>query len=117
MTRAMSSTSFLSGLKTSRAALVRRSDQALKEIRNHVIFFLDHTPVTSESTEEHLEHLDALLDRLEKCNITLNLNKSHFFDNETKFLGHNLNTEGIKFDPGKNTRTTGIPTTEKCQEI
>ena len=67
------------GLKTSTAALVRGLDQAIQGIGEHVISFVDDTLVISESAEEHFKHLEELLSRLEKCNLTLNLNKSHFF--------------------------------------
>ena len=89
------------GLKTSTAALVRGLDQALQGLGYHIISFVDGTLITSESTQQHLEHIEELLDRLEKCILTIHLSKSHFFKKETKFLGFVLNTEGIKPDPEK----------------
>ena len=67
------------GLKTSTAALVRGLDHALQGIGDHVISFVDDTLITSDSIEQHSRHLDELLTRLEKSNLTLNLNKSSFF--------------------------------------
>ena len=67
------------GLKTSTAALVRGLDHALQEIGDHIISFVDDTLVSSESMEQHFEHLEELLTRLEKNNLTLNLSKSNFF--------------------------------------
>ena len=61
------------GLKTSTAALVRGLDQALQGLGEHIISFVDDTLITSESTQQHLEHIEELLNRLEKCNLTINL--------------------------------------------
>ena len=73
------------GLKTSTAALVRGLDHVLQGIGNHIISFVDDTLLTSESTEQHLEHLEELLKRLDKNNLTLNLSKSNFLRKETKY--------------------------------
>ena len=89
------------GLKTSTAALVRRLDDGLQGIGDHIISFVDDTLITSESTTQHLEHLEELLARLERNNLTFNLSKSNFFEKETRFLGFILTTEGIKPDPEK----------------
>lgn len=89
------------GLKTSTAALVRGLDHALQGLGEQIISFVDDTLITSVNNELHLEHLDAILNRLQKNNLTLNLTKSHFFRKETKFLGFILTTEGVKPDPEK----------------
>ena len=87
--------------------MVRGLDQVLRGIGEHVITFVDDIFITSKSksTEQHLQHLEELLERLEDCGITLNLEKSHFFIEETRFLGFRLKTEGIKPDPEKLTRS------------
>ena len=48
------------GLKTSTAALVRGLDHVLQGIGDHVISFVDDTLITSESTDQHLKHLEEL---------------------------------------------------------
>ena len=98
------------GLKTSTAALVRGLDKALQGIGDHIISFVDDTLVTSESVQQHLEHIEELLKRLEKNNLTLNLSKSNFFKKETKFLGFVITTEGIQPDPDKVQGITDFPT-------
>ena len=105
------------GLKTSTAALVRGLDKALQGIGNHIISFVDDTLVTSESVQQHLEHIEELLTRLEKNNLTLNLNKSNFFKKETKFLGFIITTEGIKPDPDKVQGITDFPTPKNVKQL
>ena len=97
------------GLKTSTAALVRGLDKALQGIGDHIISFVDDTLITSKSVHQHLEHLDELLTRLEENNLTLNLNKSHFFKEKTKFLGFILTVKGIQPDPEKVEGITNFP--------
>ena len=105
------------GLKTSTATLVRGLDQTLNGIGDHVISFVDGTLITSESTEQHLEHLEELLTSLEKSHLTLNLSKSSFFRKETKFLGFILTTEGIKPDPEKIRRIMEFPTPKNEKQL
>ena len=73
------------GLKTSTAALVRGLDHVLQDLGDHIISFVDDTLIISESTKQHLEHLEELLIRLEKHNLTLNLSKSNFFKMKQSF--------------------------------
>ena len=104
-------------LKTSTAALVRGLDHALQGIGDHVISFVDDTLITSDSTEQHLRHLDELLTRLEKSNLTLNLSKSSFFKKETKFLGFILTTDGIQPDPEKIQGIMEFPTPRNTKQL
>ena len=46
------------GLKTSTVALVRGRDHVLQDIGDHIISFVDDTLITSESTKQHLKHLE-----------------------------------------------------------
>ena len=105
------------GLKTSTAALVRGLDKALQGIGDHIISFVDDTLITSESTQQHLEHLEEILTRLERNNLTLNLNKSHFFKKETKFLGFILTTDGIKPDPDKIQGIADFPAPRNVKQL
>ena len=82
-----------------------------------MISFVDDTLITSESTEQHLEHLEELLTRLEKSHLTLNLSKSSFFRKETKFLGFILTTEGIKPDPKKIKGIMEFPTPKNEKQL
>lgn len=62
-------------LKTSTAALKRGLDHILLSVGEHNITFVDDTLITSESNEQHMEHRDEILKRLEKNNLTINLAK------------------------------------------
>ena len=84
------------GLKTSTAALVRALDFVLNGLGNFYLTFIDDIFYASENVHPHLLHLELLFHRLMENNITINLEKSHFFRSEVKFLGHVLTSTGIK---------------------
>lgn len=97
------------GLKTSTIALVRGLDHVILGMGENIITFVDDTLITSENCRQHFEHLNETLTRLEDNNLTSNLTKSHFFREETKFLGFILTTEGIKPDQEKISRLHEFP--------
>ena len=89
------------GLKTSTAALVRALDFVLNGLGNFYLTFIDDIFCASENVHQHLLHLELLFHRLMENNLKINLEKSHFFRSEVKFLGHVLTSTGIKPDPEK----------------
>ena len=86
------------GLKTSTAALVRTLEFVLNGLGNFCVTFIDDIFCASENVHQHLLHLELLFHRLMENNLTINLEKSHFFRSEVKFLGHILTSTGIKPD-------------------
>ncbi len=63
--------------------------------------FIDDLNVHSESWEEHLQHLDAVLYKLREVNLKLNPNKCCFVANNITFLGHVVNKDGTRPNLGK----------------
>jgi hypothetical protein len=51
--------------------------------------------------EEHLQHVDRVLQLLEEKNIYENPSKCAFGVQEVEYLGHILSHEGVKVDPNK----------------
>ena len=52
--------------------------------------------IASSSPEEHLQHLRLVLEQLDKHGILINVNKSHFGVVSIDFLGHHVDTNGIR---------------------
>jgi Reverse transcriptase (RNA-dependent DNA polymerase) len=52
------------------------------------LVYLDDIIVHSKIQKEHTMHLDAVLHRLYRAGLSLNLNKCHFFRNEVSYLVH-----------------------------
>ncbi|UYV83466.1 K02A2.6-like [Cordylochernes scorpioides] len=72
----------------------------------YALNYFDDIIVFSKDFQEHLQHLDHILNALKQENIKLNFNKCQFFQNEIHFLGYtikngtytpsNANIEAIK---------------------
>jgi hypothetical protein len=63
--------------------------------------FIDDLNVHNKSWEEHLQHLDVVLYKLKEVNLKLNPNKCCFAAKSVTFLGHVVNKDGTRPDPGK----------------
>lgn len=68
------------GLKTSLASLTRGLDTVLSEkVKKFTIIYVDDCLCLSNSMEEHLVHLDLLLNDLSQANFTVTLLNCSFF--------------------------------------
>ncbi|GJX78775.1 putative nucleotidyltransferase, ribonuclease H [Tanacetum coccineum] len=66
-----------------------------------VIMFIDDILVYSKSKEEHEIHLREILETLRKEKLYAKFSKCEFWLQEVQFLGHVINSEGLKVDPAK----------------
>ncbi|CAF4193297.1 unnamed protein product [Rotaria magnacalcarata] len=63
--------------------------------------YLDDVIIYSSSFNEHLEHLDDILTRLNTANFRLNIDKCKIAQSTIKFLGHQIDHGNIKPDHEK----------------
>jgi len=56
------------------------------------IIYLDDILIASDSKEEHIFHINYVLEKLKNVGFTLNLEKCEFFKKEIKFLGHKFDS-------------------------
>ena len=66
---------------------------------NRVIAYLDDILVMSESFEEHILLVTKVLKTLESYSLKIKPSKCHWFKPEVEYLGHVVNSEGIKKTP------------------
>ena len=66
-----------------------------------VVCHLDDILVIGRNQREHDERLRAVLDRLVKCGLTLNVDKCAFSQSELPYLGQIIDGDGIRIDPRK----------------
>ncbi|GKB32816.1 putative reverse transcriptase domain-containing protein [Tanacetum coccineum] len=66
-----------------------------------VIVFIDDILVYSKNKEEHEVHLREILETLRKERLYAKFSKCEFWLQEIQFLGHVINSEGLKVDPAK----------------
>ena len=81
-----------------------------------IMCYLDDGLIYSKTYKEHLEHLRIVFDILRQAGVTINVSKSKFCTQETKFLGHIITPEGLMKDPEKvqGIRDFAVPTDVKA---
>jgi len=90
------------GLNISGAEFQKCMDRVLGSlIHEFVTIYVDDILITSDSIQQHREHIKKVLDRFKEYNVTVNLEKCQFFRKEVSFLGHIISTNGIKMDEEK----------------
>ena len=82
-----------------------------------VIVFFDDILVYSSSYEEHLQHLQQVLDLLAKDHWVVKLKKCQFAKQEIHYLGHVLSGGGIHTDPAKVTAVQEWPQPANVREL
>ena len=63
---------------------------------NFTFAFLDVIIIFSETAEQHLRHIQIVLNRLRQAKLKLKKSKCVFFKKELHYLGHLLTTDGVK---------------------
>ena len=58
--------------------------------------YLDDIIIFSNTAQDHLKHIQIIINRLRAAQLKLKKNKCSFFKKELYHLGHLLTTEGIK---------------------
>lgn len=70
-------------------------------IDDFIVVYMDDLLVFSQSREEHLKHLELVLEKLQSGSLYVSPKKCSFMKEETEFLGMIVGREGIKVDPDK----------------
>ncbi|MCP4267881.1 MAG: hypothetical protein GY777_20315, partial [Candidatus Brocadiaceae bacterium] len=108
------------GLTNAPSAFVRLMDRVMDlspELRTFCLVYLDDVLIYSDNVEEHLRHLDLLLQTFCKANLKLNLGKCSLFAKEVKFLGHIINENGIHMDRSYIQKIKDWPRPETGKEV
>lgn len=65
------------------------------------VVYLDDILIFSKNPDEHVQHVEAVLKRLQENQYFVKLSKCDFFKSEVQFLGHIVSAQGVKPDPKK----------------
>ena len=68
---------------------------------NWCIIYLDNVIIFSKSPEEHIERLQAVLQKLRAAGLKLKPSKCEFFKDHISYLGHIVSKDGVETDPKK----------------
>lgn len=70
-------------------------------LRKFVLVFLDDILIYSATIEDHVEHLQLVLEQLRKHQFFLKATKCSFAQPRLEYLGHIISGKGVSIDPTK----------------
>lgn len=88
-----------------------------KYLDKFMVVYLDDLLVYSKSVEEHVQHLELVLQALREQNLYAKASKCEFLKPELAFLGHVVSQEGIKVDPTKVRSVVDWPKPEDVHQL
>ena len=84
---------------------------------NFAMGYLDNIIIFSKTKEEHLQHLEEILERLQKAGLKLKLQKCRFFKKHILYLGHLISDEGIQPLPEKLESIAKMPVPQNAKQV
>ncbi|GBG77967.1 hypothetical protein CBR_g25898 [Chara braunii] len=85
------------GLTNAPATFQCLMDKVLRhQLNRFVVMYLDDILIFSKSMDEHVKHLEEVLQVLKEAQLHLNLEKSEFGRNSVIYLGHRLSANGLE---------------------
>jgi hypothetical protein len=82
-----------------------------------VVNLLDDILVYSNSLEEHVQHLEQVLERLEQHQLYAKLSKCEFAKSELEFVGFTVSADGLKPTPSKVQAVQDWPEPRSVKEL
>ncbi|XP_064389549.1 uncharacterized protein LOC135337548 [Halichondria panicea] len=89
------------GLHNAPATFQRTMNRVLEGCEEFAGCYIDDLVVYSKSWEEHLQHLQVVLERLQAAKLTLKPRKCQFGRREVRYLGHVIGGGKVRPDPQK----------------
>jgi hypothetical protein len=91
------------GLTNAPAVFVQMMDKVFRDkgLGKYVVVYLDDILVFSKTPEEHLQHLESVLQTLSDNTLFAQLEKCQLNTDFVEFLGHIVSKDGIRPDPKK----------------
>ena len=89
------------GLNGAPATFQRMMDSLLRDLESIAAAYIDDIIIHSETWEEHLIHIKAVLSQLREHKLTVKSIKCKFGMRECEYLGHRVGNGQVKPDPKK----------------
>ena len=88
-----------------------------KLLYKSVLIYLDDVIIFSKTLEEHIKHIEEVLEILEEHRLKLKLSKCFFAQLELEFLGFIINALGVRPDPKKIEAVRNYPEPRNQKEL
>ena len=106
------------GLCNTPATFERLMERVLGQLQWQIyLCYLDDTLIFSPTVSKHLEHLQAVFQRLRDAHLKLKPKKCHFFQKQVSFRGHVVSEEGISTDQEKVQKILDSPPPRDVHEL
>ncbi|CAD6199495.1 unnamed protein product [Caenorhabditis auriculariae] len=107
------------GLATSPPTFQRMMEIVLKDLIRDggVHCYIDDVLVASKTEEEHLELLEKVLDAFRRAGLSLKASKCKIMQQQVKFLGQIIDSNGVSTDPEKIAAVKDFPQPSKRDEL
>lgn len=106
------------GLAGAPATFLGAMNTTLKTLlRKCVIVFFDDILVYSATLSEHIDHLRAVLELLEKDHWKVKRSKCSFGQPHIAYLGHIINQQGVSSDPSKVDKVAKWPVPQNTKDV
>ena len=105
------------GLVNAPSMFMMLMNEVLEGMEDFTQAYLDDIIVFSETEEEHIKHIEAVFDRLNKHNLKLKLKKCKFFQKEIEYLGFKISQSGISPNPDKVQAIRSMPPPTTVKEV
>ena len=107
------------GLASAPATFQRLMQASMSDFAfQFLLVYLDDLLVYSKTFDEHMEHLERLLQRVTQTGLKLKASKCQFLRREVTYLGHTISADGVSCESGKvecmQNWPTPTTTTELC---
>ena len=77
------------------------NDTFFDHLEKFLAIYVDDILIYSRTRAEHEQHVNMVLQRLSDAGLQIDIDKSEFYVQETKFLGMIIGVDGIRMDPVK----------------
>ena len=89
------------GLASAPSVFSALMDKVLMGAAAYAMCYIDDIIIFSETFEDHMTHLEDILNRLKKAGLKVKVSKCDFLMSQVKYLGHVISSKGISPDPEK----------------
>jgi len=84
---------------------------------NNIGVLMDDIIIYTPNIKQHLQEVEAVLERLKEANMSISIEKSKFARRSVNYLGHVLTPTGLNKDPTKIEAVLNFPTPTKVKDI